>query len=244
MEPVRIDAQGHERFQRTVPVKQQSSKLSVYFQRVAAKTRVADHCQSNNRQARTKEFSFSASPGSPHDGTSKGLPGTCAPFRVELEQIDVQGDERFRRPVPVKQRSSKYSVHFQRVAAKTRVADHCRSNNRQAKARAFSPRHRPDPPASRLTDSCQAVTLARMEPVRIDAQGDERFRRPVPVKQRSSKYSVHFQRVAAKIRVADHCQSNNRQAKAKGFSLSASPGLPTSEAWPPGDRVLPRVGPE
>ena len=62
---------------------------------------------------------------------------------------------------------------------------------------------------------CPASRGARIDPPGV--RGDERIRSTVPVKQRSSKYSVYFQRVAAETRTADHCQSNNRQAKAKTF---------------------------
>ena len=48
--------QDEERFPRTVPVKQQSSKQSIYFQHVTEKTHAADHCQSNNRQAEARAF--------------------------------------------------------------------------------------------------------------------------------------------------------------------------------------------
>ena len=49
------DIQNDER-SRTAPVKQQSRKQSVYFQKVMAKQYAADHCQSNNQQPQEMMF--------------------------------------------------------------------------------------------------------------------------------------------------------------------------------------------
>ena len=128
------------------------------------------------------------------------------------------------RIVPVKQQSSKQSVYFQHVTVKTRAADHCQSNNRQAKTKAFLSRRRPDRPQAGLAEGrrMSAPCSAWSRTVPLNAQGEEHFPRTVPVKQQSSKQSVYFQHVTVKTHTADHCQSNNRQAEARAFSLGVA----------------------
>ena len=155
--------QGDERFSWTVPVKQRSSKQSIYFQHVAAKKRTADHCQSNNRQAIARTFSSRCRPNPSASRLTHAGRRRPRPAPRGVRHPDAQGDKRFPRTVPVKQRSSKQSLYFQHVAAKKRTADRCQSNNRQAIARTFSSRHRPNPSASRLTQAVGDRALLRVE---------------------------------------------------------------------------------
>ena len=87
----------------------------------------------------------------------------CSAPGAKAVPPSAQGDECFPRTVPVKQRSNKQSFYFQYVAAKKRIADRCQSNNRQAIARAFSFRRRPNPSASRLTQAVGDRALPRVE---------------------------------------------------------------------------------
>ena len=265
----RMTAQDRLR-DRTVPVKQRSNKQLLSFQRVAEKTRAADHCQSNNCQAKARHFSPGGIRTACEQGLRKARLGACAltrtkprpflqtskaanasqaqfqssnsqannrfifsalrrnrapriiasqttvrqwrgrffpgvartsrgracgkpprrlrpdPHEAKAVPPGVQGGKRFPSAVPVKQQSSKQSVYFQRVAEKTRAADHCQSNNRQAMARAFLSRRRPDLPRAGLAES--PPWRLRSDPYEAKAvppgvQGDERFWTAVPVKK-------------------------------------------------------------
>ena len=158
---------------------------------------------------RSESFLSRRRPDRPRAGLRKAAQRSrSAPPGAKAVPPGVQGDERFPRAVPVKQQSSKQSVYFQRVAAKTPAADHCQSNNRQAKTKAFLSRRRSDRPQAGLAEGrrMSAPCSAWNRTVPLNAQGDEHFPRTVPVKQQSSIKSVYFQTVMTEQYAADHRQ--------------------------------------
>ena len=221
----RMTAQDRLR-DRTVPVKQQSNKQLLSFQRVAAKSRTADHCQSNNRQAMARAFLSRRRPNLPRAGLAESRPGAYAltrtkprPFlraskaanasQAQFQSSNSQANNRFifsalrrnRAPRIIASQTTVRQGRFFPGVARTSRGRACGKPPR---------RLRPDPHEAKA--------------VPPGVQGGKRFPSAVPVKQQSSKQSVYFQRVAAKSRAADHCQSNNRQARA--FLSRRRPDLP------------------